>query len=104
MPTNSSVCQSFTVFYSKKENEIYAFGINQNGQLGSSKNQNEPHPIKIKKSISAHKIYQISCGSQHTLVVTDCGLFGFGSNYKGQLACQKDENITTPRLLQGPFK
>jgi secretion-regulating guanine nucleotide exchange factor len=62
---------------------LLACGSNQAGQLGiEGDDQNELTKVHEMKG---KKVNQISAGSNHSLVLTECGLYGAGDNSKGQL-------------------
>lgn len=47
------------------------------------------------------KIIKISCGSSHTLALTDKGtVFSWGSNANGRLGQGKKEDISEPTLVK----
>lgn len=63
--------------------EVFTFGSNQYGQLGTGDLQPVycPVPVKIKG-----KIVQVAAGSNHTVLLTATGnVFTFGKYHKGQL-------------------
>ena len=86
-------------------NELYGWGRNDWLQLGRktlNKENNKPININIKNQI----IKQISCGSRHTLVLTDDGMvYGWGRNSYGQIGCGKElgERISMTRLTSLPI-
>ena len=51
-----------------KNNEVYSFGRNNNGQLGQSNNNNLNIPTLIKY-FTDKKIINICCGGQHTVAL-----------------------------------
>ena len=70
--------------------QLYAFGGNQTGQLGSATNNNtdkaNPVPAQVALAGRVGSITQIAGGDDDTLVVTSSGqLFSFGENNFGQL-------------------
>ena len=83
------------------EGQIFGWGRNCFGQLaqGFDCSLNEymkPHVIEFSKIV---KIEEISCGSRHTLILTDRGdIYGWGNNALGQIGCGKDKNekVTMP--------
>lgn len=63
--------------------EVYAFGSNQQGQLGLGDFVHREKPTKVPVSAS---IVQVAAGSNHTVLLSVHGqVFTFGSNQKGQL-------------------
>ena len=81
------------------EGKIFGWGRNCFGQLaqGFDCSLNEymkPHVIEFSKIV---KIEEISCGSSHTLILTDRGdIYGWGGNTFGQIGCGKDRTVTLP--------
>ena len=70
--------------------QLYGFGDNFFGQLGSSANTgtNNPNPTPTLVTLPGEigPVTQIAAGSDHSLAVTASGqLYGFGYNYYGQL-------------------
>eukprot|EP00825_Cyclidium_porcatum_P007608 TRINITY_DN13816_c0_g1_i3.p1 TRINITY_DN13816_c0_g1~~TRINITY_DN13816_c0_g1_i3.p1 ORF type:complete len:335 (+),score=78.40 TRINITY_DN13816_c0_g1_i3:89-1093(+) len=67
---------------------LYAFGCNSMGQLGLGEKMldNQQLPIQINGSFQKGSIFkQVRCGNEHTLVLTNKGVFTFGYNNYGQL-------------------
>ena len=87
------------------DNELYGWGRNNWFQLGSetlNKENNKPIKINIKDKV----IKQISCGSNHTLVLTSDGLvYRWGRNSKGQIGCGKEliQKTLITRLISLPI-
>ena len=70
--------------------DIFTFGYNKYGQLGTGDLFNKYVPTKITVHNMLTK--QISCGSCHTLVLDNIGnVYGFGSNDNGQLGLDKQK-------------
>lgn len=67
----------------KLQGFVYSFGKNKDGELGLGHNKNAMLPAPIK-GLKDKKIVQISCGGQHTAVVTEDGqLYVCGSSLHG---------------------
>lgn len=63
--------------------EVYAFGSNQFGQLGTGDMQPVSGPVRINV---AGNVCQVAAGSNHTVLLTYKGLvYTFGNFQKGQL-------------------
>lgn len=63
--------------------EVYAFGSNQFGQLGTGDMQPASGPVRISV---AGNVCQVAAGSNHTVLLTYKGLvYTFGNFQKGQL-------------------
>ena len=66
-----------------KNNKIYVFGCNHQGQLGLGDDNNRYNPVEI--FLSSSIVVSASCGDVHSLILTSDGLYGAGGNSKGQL-------------------
>lgn len=79
--------------------QVYSFGTGDCGQLGHGDGLNYSKP-KLVESIALLEVSSVACGNNHTLVVTSTGeVYGFGSNNRGQLACDDFSNIFIPRRM-----
>jgi alpha-tubulin suppressor-like RCC1 family protein len=69
--------------------QLYAFGLNEFGQLGSATNNGtmNPNPTPTLVTLpTSDPVTQVAAGYAHSLALTSSGqLFAFGSNYYGQL-------------------
>lgn len=74
--------------------EVFSFGTSSNGQLGlGTRILETPQPQKIKGG-GSHRIVRISCGENHTALVTEDGkLLTFGDGRHGKL-CLDVETLT----------
>lgn len=87
LPTNSPVCDiacgmHHTVVLTLT-GEVFTFGSNQYGQLGTGDLQPHFGPVAVKVS---GLVCQISAGSNHTVLLTTKGIiYTFGNHQKGQL-------------------
>lgn len=78
---------------------LWSFGDNEHGQLGLKNKNNRKSPHKIE--VNMPMVRSISCGSAHTLVLTeDTNLWSFGHNRNGQLFLQNtvEQTIEIPQL------
>ncbi|XP_052596698.1 X-linked retinitis pigmentosa GTPase regulator isoform X1 [Peromyscus californicus insignis] len=76
------------------ETVVYAFGLGQFGQLGLGTFLFETSEPKIIERIKDQKITYISCGENHTALMTDIGLmYTFGDGRHGKLGLGM-ENFT----------
>lgn len=65
--------------------EVYAFGLNVQGQLGIGTEENESSP-KVIEGLKGKLITQVSCGFHHSVALTDNGeVYSWGNNEYGQL-------------------
>jgi alpha-tubulin suppressor-like RCC1 family protein len=92
--------------------QLYAFGDNYFGQLGSPTNNQDifaanPTPTLVSLPSEAGHAVQAAGGTDHSLVVTSSGqLYAFGENWFGQLGNttnnQTEEPNPTPTLVTLP--
>jgi alpha-tubulin suppressor-like RCC1 family protein len=77
--------------------QLYAFGANYAGQLGSASNSDpNPTPTLVGLPGATGVVVQVAAGADHSLAVTSTGqLYAFGGNNYGQLG-----NATT-QILNG---
>jgi alpha-tubulin suppressor-like RCC1 family protein len=78
--------------------QLYAFGRNNYGELGSATNNGtddpNPAPMLVALPASTGPVVQVAAGSEHSLAVTSTGqLYAFGLNSFGQLG--RADNIGT---------
>ena len=76
-------------FYSShvllEDGQLYAWGVNDYGQLGIGNCDDQCEPVRVDCLIGK-TVKQISCGDCHCLALTDSGdIFGWGSNFDGRL-------------------
>jgi alpha-tubulin suppressor-like RCC1 family protein len=78
--------------------QLYGFGINGAGELGSSAN-NVPNPTPTLVTLPGEigPVTQVAAGANHSLVVTASGqLYAFGYNDFGQLGTATNSGTGTP--------
>ncbi|XP_062939513.1 X-linked retinitis pigmentosa GTPase regulator isoform X1 [Cynocephalus volans] len=83
------------------EKAVYAFGLGQFGQLGLGTFLFESSEPRVIEHIKNHKISYISCGENHTSLLTDLGLlytFGDGRHGKLGLGLENFTNQFIPTL------
>ncbi len=80
--------------------EVYAWGDNQFGQIGSGNSRTlESTPVKL--AFQGHLIIAISCGSLHSIALTEKGsVFTWGFNNNGQLGLGNTRNLSKPKLIE----
>ncbi|XP_054158516.1 E3 ubiquitin-protein ligase HERC2-like [Oppia nitens] len=86
------------------DNCVYSCGYNIYGQLGQGfKNSIFNRPMIIKINAKNDLVIDVSCGSYHTLVVTENNneVYGWGSNSYGQIGSRDItcDTITTPEKI-----
>jgi hypothetical protein len=91
--------------------QLYAFGQNFLGQLGSlvnsGTNNANPTPMLVTLPGATGSVTQIAAGQSHSLAVTSSGqLYAFGYNYFGQLGSETNIGVgganPTPALVALP--
>ncbi|XP_014646555.1 PREDICTED: X-linked retinitis pigmentosa GTPase regulator isoform X2 [Ceratotherium simum simum] len=83
------------------ENAVYTFGLGQFGQLGLGTFLFETSEPKVIEHVKDQKISYISCGENHTALITDVGLmytFGDGRHGKLGLGLENFTNQFIPTL------
>ncbi len=85
--------------------QLYAFGGNSYGQLGSAANNNpNPTPALVTLPGAGGPVTQVAAGYEHSLALTSTGqLYAFGANFYGQLGSEanKDPNPTPAQVDLG---
>jgi alpha-tubulin suppressor-like RCC1 family protein/uncharacterized protein YecT (DUF1311 family) len=81
--------------------QLYAFGLNGTGELGSATNNgtNNPNPTPTPVSLPGEigPVTQVAAGLNHSLAVTASGqLYAFGFNYYGQLGSSTNNGTDNP--------
>lgn len=91
-------CNGNTLFYLTDQQELYAFGFNEYGQMGDASNRNKTAPVLIKEDI-----VQISSSATHTLMVDIFGnLYAVGDNSDSQLGDGTMTDANAPvRIMSG---
>ncbi|XP_067840547.1 probable E3 ubiquitin-protein ligase HERC4 [Heptranchias perlo] len=78
---------------------VFGWGRNNHGQLGLKDTTDRQHPSHVKL-LECKKIVYISCGGQHTAVLTKDGLvLTFGAGRHGQLGHHTKRDEIKPRLV-----
>ncbi len=89
-----------------EEGNVYAFGDNGYGQLGTGVNTNTNQPTLISSSADGSfvsgttKVVSISKASEHSVIVTETGnVYTFGSNLNSKLGTGDTLNSSIPKLV-----
>ncbi|HTA37161.1 MAG TPA: putative Ig domain-containing protein, partial [Solirubrobacteraceae bacterium] len=92
--------------------QLYAFGENAYGQLGSTRNNGSPEaanptPALVQLPGATGAIVQVAAGARHSLALTATGqLYAFGDNRFGQLGMTTNNGVDaanpTPALVGLP--
>lgn len=82
------------------DGEIFAWGQNNCGQIGSGSTTNQPAPRKVSAGIGTRKCIAISCGQTSSMAVLDNGeVYGWGYNGNGQLGLGNNVNQANPNRV-----
>ncbi|KAF7666962.1 hypothetical protein LDENG_00085520 [Lucifuga dentata] len=77
--------------------EVYAWGYNNCGQVGSGSTANQPTPRRVSSCLQNKLAVGIVCGQTSSLAVVDNGeVYGWGYNGNGQLGLGNNGNQLTP--------
>ena len=80
------------------QKEVYAWGANDQGQLGVGNFFDCPVP-KLATALSGNQVDGIACGYAHTVVLTQRLVYSFGLGSSGQLGHSNVKSYTVPRLI-----
>ena len=79
---------------------VYAWGLNNNGQLGTGTTTNSTTPVALAGTLSSG-VTAIAGGDQHSLAVRNGGVYAWGYNGNGQLGTGTTTSSTTPVAVSG---
>ncbi|XP_067438721.1 RCC1 and BTB domain-containing protein 1 isoform X1 [Thunnus thynnus] len=83
-----------------QDGEVYAWGYNNCGQIGSGSTANQPYPRKVTSCLQGKNAVGITCGQTSSMAVVDNGeVYGWGYNGNGQLGIGNNGNQLTPCRL-----
>ena len=81
---------------------LYAWGVNDTGQLGDLTTTNKSSPVLVSGPAST-SWSQIAAGTNHSLAITTTGqLYAWGYNNAGQLGDSTITDKSSPVLVSGP--
>ncbi|XP_023655081.1 RCC1 and BTB domain-containing protein 1 isoform X1 [Paramormyrops kingsleyae] len=84
------------------DGEVFAWGYNNCGQVGSGSTANQPTPRRVSSCLQNRVATGISCGQTSSMAVLDNGeVYGWGYNGSGQLGLGNNGNQLTPCRLVG---
>ena len=87
------------------EGQVYAWGNNNQGQLGNGTNTRSNAPVKISAGNipAGRKIVQVSAGREHSFALDDAGqVYSWGTNNRGQLGDGTNNNSNIPVKVSSP--
>ncbi len=87
--------------------QLYAFGYNHYGELGSATNNGtgnpNPTPALVSLPGASGPVTQIAAGGDHSLALTSSGqLYAFGYNYYGELGSATNSGTANPNPTPAP--
>ena len=93
-------CSSPFCLVIDEEGQVWAWGRNENGQLGVGNTKDKMVPSLVQE-LTGYSIAEIATGKSHTLFLTSCGkVFAAGDNEKGQCGQgKKTGNLETPKQI-----
>src|SRR5215213_9130007 len=85
----------------KNDGTVWAWGLNQDGELGDGTNTDSSTPVEVKDpndpSGYLSEVETIAAGSSHSLALKDDGtVWAWGNNESGQLGDGTNANSSTP--------
>ncbi|XP_030420591.1 RCC1 and BTB domain-containing protein 1 isoform X2 [Gopherus evgoodei] len=109
-------CGSHHSMALSSDGDVYAWGYNNCGQVGSGSTANQPTPRKVSNCLQTKMVVSIACGQTssmavidngeitcgyaHTLALTDEGLlYSWGANTYGQLGTGNKSNQLSPAQI-----
>ncbi|XP_033957192.1 RCC1 and BTB domain-containing protein 1 isoform X1 [Pseudochaenichthys georgianus] len=103
-PQNKKVrevaCGSHHSMALTQDGEVFAWGYNNCGQIGSGSTANQPYPRKVTGCLQGKIAIGISCGQTSSMALIDNGeVYGWGYNGNGQLGIGNNGNQLTPCRL-----
>ncbi|XP_027003673.1 RCC1 and BTB domain-containing protein 2 isoform X2 [Tachysurus fulvidraco] len=102
---NEVACGSHHTIALTTDGEVYAWGYNNSGQVGSGSTANQPTPRRVSSCLQNKVVVNIACGQLCSMAVLDNGeIYGWGYNCNGQLGLGNNGNQQTPcriAALQG---
>ncbi|XP_029928637.1 RCC1 and BTB domain-containing protein 1 isoform X2 [Myripristis murdjan] len=83
-----------------QDGEVFAWGYNNCGQVGSGSTANQPSPRRVSSCLQGKTVVGIACGQTSSMAVVDNGeVYGWGYNGNGQLGVGNNGNQLTPCRL-----
>ncbi|XP_019603579.2 RCC1 and BTB domain-containing protein 2 isoform X3 [Rhinolophus sinicus] len=98
-------CGSYHSLVLTSDGEVFAWGYNNSGQVGSGSTANQPIPRRVTGCLQNKVVVNIACGQMCSVAVVDTGeVYVWGYNGNGQLGLGSSGNQSTPcriAALQG---
>ncbi|KPA12012.1 BNR repeat domain protein [Candidatus Magnetomorum sp. HK-1] len=85
-----------------EDNQLWAWGKNDQGQLGDNTRTNQNHPVRVTGVYQEYAIIQIAAGDSHSMLLFENGqVWTWGDNTSGQLGIGSIVSSIIPvRVLQ----
>ncbi|XP_057350503.1 RCC1 and BTB domain-containing protein 2 isoform X4 [Manis pentadactyla] len=98
-------CGSYHSLVLTSDGEVFAWGYNNSGQVGSGSTANQPIPRRVTSCLQNKAAVNITCGQMCSVAVVNTGeVYVWGYNGNGQLGLGSSGNQPTPcrvAALQG---
>lgn len=81
------------------DDEVFAWGGNQSGQVGDGTRLRRSDPVRVR---DLHNVARLAAGRAHSLALTRDGrVWAWGSNHHGQLGLPSAEQVDRPIAIPG---
>ena len=78
-------CGGHASFYKNKKGQLFAWGLNNHGQLGIGHKENTATPTRVWWREEEQTVIQVEGGEHHTIALTEKGqVYVWGRNDEGQ--------------------
>ncbi|XP_028353112.1 RCC1 and BTB domain-containing protein 2 isoform X4 [Physeter macrocephalus] len=98
-------CGSYHSLVLTSDGEVFAWGYNNSGQVGSGSTANQPIPRRVTGCLQNKVVVNVACGQMCSMAVVNTGeVYVWGYNGNGQLGLGSSGNQPTPcrvAALQG---
>ena len=82
------------------DGDIFSWGQNNCGQIGSGTTTNQSTPRKVSASFGGRKVVGVTCGQTSSMAVLENGeVYGWGYNGNGQLGLGNNINQLNPQRV-----
>ncbi len=82
--------------------KVYCWGCNNWGELGIGSEDESFHKPILNQYLNNEFVIDISCGAEHSLVLTNCGeVYAWGGNGRGQIGNGCNYNQSIPIKVKG---
>ena len=81
------------------EGDVYCWGDNTHGQLGTGNTTSSIQPVRVNFPVSPAAATDVSVGDNHTCAVVNGRAYCWGFNSNGQLGTNNTTHYTTPQAI-----